>query len=191
MRRYATAAKACNRAKVGQSSEAFINRSLQSPLSCRVLFISDSGSHCIGPINLDTKCAGARSAGNPHATCDVAGVGNEITELPNRARRWKPRIQPRKFLRICAPALDPTNRFAEASNLNRPRKKNKFSRRVWFYTSRGCHGGVCLPRSAALRRSRCHAAAYPWLFCLARSASYRCQRRTACGDGMASGTYFG
>jgi hypothetical protein len=28
---------------------------------------------------LDRKCAGARSAGNPHATCDVAGTGIRFT----------------------------------------------------------------------------------------------------------------
>jgi hypothetical protein len=28
----------------------------------------------IGHITLDVKCAGARSAGNPHATCDDAGL---------------------------------------------------------------------------------------------------------------------
>ena len=33
----------------------------------------------IGPITLDRNCAGARSAGNPHATCDVAGAGNQLT----------------------------------------------------------------------------------------------------------------
>jgi hypothetical protein len=30
-------------------------------------------------ITFDVKCAGARSAGNPHATCDVAGAGNGFT----------------------------------------------------------------------------------------------------------------
>src|SRR6516164_6528535 len=49
-------------------------------------------SKWIGLINLDAKCAGARSAGNPHATCDVAGAGNGATAIPNRARRGKPRI---------------------------------------------------------------------------------------------------
>jgi hypothetical protein len=39
------------------------------------------------------KCAGARSAGNPHATYDVAGTGNGATATPKRARRGKPRIQ--------------------------------------------------------------------------------------------------
>jgi hypothetical protein len=33
----------------------------------------------IGLINLVVNCAGARSAGNPHATCDVAGAGNQFT----------------------------------------------------------------------------------------------------------------
>jgi hypothetical protein len=30
-------------------------------------------------ITLGVKCAGARSAGNPHATCEVAGAGNQFT----------------------------------------------------------------------------------------------------------------
>ena len=33
----------------------------------------------IGLINLDVKCVGARSAGNPHAACDAAGAGNGFT----------------------------------------------------------------------------------------------------------------
>src|SRR4029450_365779 len=37
-----------------------------------------SRSSLIGPITLDVKCAGARSAGNPHATCDVAGGGTQV-----------------------------------------------------------------------------------------------------------------
>jgi hypothetical protein len=52
----------------------------------------------IGLINLEVKCAGARSAGNPHAACDVEGVGNGATERPIRARRGKPRIQTRPIL---------------------------------------------------------------------------------------------
>jgi len=32
-----------------------------------------------GPITLDAKSAGARSAGNPHATCDGAGTGIPFT----------------------------------------------------------------------------------------------------------------
>ena len=44
-------------------------------------------------ITLAANCAGARSAVNPHATCDAADVGNGATENPKRARRGKPRIQ--------------------------------------------------------------------------------------------------
>jgi hypothetical protein len=33
----------------------------------------------IGLITLGVNCAGARSAGNLHATCDVAGAGNQLT----------------------------------------------------------------------------------------------------------------
>ena len=44
-------------------------------------------------ITLAANCAGARSAVNPHAACDVADVGNGATANPNRARRGKPRIQ--------------------------------------------------------------------------------------------------
>jgi hypothetical protein len=74
----------------------------------------EEGSTPGGHINRDVKSAGARSAGNSHAACDVAGVGDGITELPKRARRWKRRIQPRNFLRIYAPALDPTSLIREA-----------------------------------------------------------------------------
>ena len=52
----------------------------------------------IGLINLEVKCAGARSAGNPHAACDVEGVGNGATERPKRARKGKPWIQTRPIL---------------------------------------------------------------------------------------------
>src|SRR6202012_256297 len=52
-----------------------------------------SRSTLIGPITLDVKCAGARSAGNPHATCDVAGAGDGAMAIPKRVRRGKPRIQ--------------------------------------------------------------------------------------------------
>ena len=38
-----------------------------------------SRSGLIGRITQDMKCAGARSAGNPHATCDVAGAGIPFT----------------------------------------------------------------------------------------------------------------
>src|SRR5262245_23797856 len=45
------------------------------------LWAVDLGSRSgqIGLITLDVNCAGARSAGNPLATCDVAGAGNQLT----------------------------------------------------------------------------------------------------------------
>ena len=54
-----------------------------------------SVSFCSRPIlirliTLAANCAGARSAGNPLAACDVADVGNGATENPKRARRGKP-----------------------------------------------------------------------------------------------------
>ncbi len=60
--------------------------------------IADSGANMISLINLEMKCAGTRSAGNPHAACDVAGAGNGITNIPSRARRGQPRIQTRVVL---------------------------------------------------------------------------------------------
>ena len=60
--------------------------------------LSDSGASKISLITLEMKCAGTRSAGNPHAACDVAGTGNGITNIPSRARRGKPRIQTRDIL---------------------------------------------------------------------------------------------
>jgi len=60
--------------------------------------VADSGANMISLINLEMKCAGTRSAGNPHAACDVAGAGNGITNIPSRARRGQPRIQTRDVL---------------------------------------------------------------------------------------------
>ena len=60
--------------------------------------VAGSGANMLSLINLEMKCAGTRSAGNPHAACDVAGAGNGITNIPRRARRGKPRIQTRDVL---------------------------------------------------------------------------------------------
>ena len=38
----------------------------------------------------------------------MAGAGNGATGIPTRARRGKPRKQPREALRATAPVLDPT-----------------------------------------------------------------------------------
>src|ERR1022692_3829528 len=42
-------------------------------------FFAESGPSLIGPITLDAKHAGERSAGNPPAAFDVAGAGNVTT----------------------------------------------------------------------------------------------------------------
>ena len=74
-----------------------------------VLALDESSSSVIGPITLGEKCAGKRSAGNPHAAFEVAGTGNGATDHPRRARSGKPRTQTRMILRATAPALDPTD----------------------------------------------------------------------------------
>ena len=51
----------------------------------------DPGSRAglIGPTVVQAKCAGARSAGNPHATCDMAGDANQLTVRPVRNSQRK------------------------------------------------------------------------------------------------------
>ncbi len=47
----------------------------------------------IGLITLNEKCAGARSAGNPHAACEAEGTGNGVTEgvdLRLSIPKWPP-----------------------------------------------------------------------------------------------------
>src|SRR5215831_2116629 len=39
---------------------------------------TESCPSVIGPISLEVKQMGARSAGNPHAACDVEGAGNAV-----------------------------------------------------------------------------------------------------------------
>jgi hypothetical protein len=78
--------------------------------------LAESCPGSIGFITLGEKCAGARSAGNPHAACEVAGAGNGATDVPKRARRGKPRIRPRDALRATAPAPDPTFRCSKSSD---------------------------------------------------------------------------
>ncbi len=61
-----------------------------------------------GHITLDAKCAGARSAGNPHAACEEAGAGNGLTVWLVRHSQRKRGATDRPRLRGTAPALDPT-----------------------------------------------------------------------------------
>ena len=64
-----------------------------------------SCSNLIGRITLDLKCAGARSAGNPHATCDVAGAGIRFTVRLVRHSQRKRGEMDRPNLRKTAPVL--------------------------------------------------------------------------------------
>jgi hypothetical protein len=62
----------------------------------------------IGLITLGVNCAGARSAGNLHATCDVAGDGTQLTVRLVRHSQRKRGAPDRPDLRSMAPFLDPT-----------------------------------------------------------------------------------
>jgi len=73
----------------------------------------------IGPISLGMKQMGARSAGNPHAACDVAGAGNAAWSrwCDTRRRKSEPtgntnfdlnrRASPRPYLRERGGAIPP------------------------------------------------------------------------------------
>ena len=61
----------------------------------------------IGPITLDVKQAGKRSAGKPHAAFDVAGVGNVTTAAGLRPIAKAMEVPPAPTVR--APAPDPTD----------------------------------------------------------------------------------
>jgi hypothetical protein len=65
----------------------------------------------IGPITLDMKQTGKRSAGNPHATFDVAGAGNATMAAGLRAIAKAMEIPPMPTVR--APAPDPTDEREE------------------------------------------------------------------------------
>jgi hypothetical protein len=52
---------------------------------------TESCPSVIGPISLEVKQMGARSAGNPHAACDVEGAGNAARLDARPYRRASPR----------------------------------------------------------------------------------------------------
>jgi hypothetical protein len=60
-----------------------------------------------GPITLDVKQAGKRSAGKPHAAFDVAGAGNVTMAVGLRSLAKAMELPPAPTVR--APALDPTD----------------------------------------------------------------------------------
>ena len=80
----------------------------------------------IGHITLRGKCAGARSAGKPHAACDVAGAGNGLTVRLVRHSHRKRGETDRPRLRSTAPALDPTALYAWIAR-GQKAKRGKFS----------------------------------------------------------------
>jgi len=61
----------------------------------------------IGPITLDMKQAGKRSAGKPHAAFDVAGAGNVTMAAGLRPTAKAMEVPPAPTVR--APAPDPTD----------------------------------------------------------------------------------
>src|SRR6185295_19637039 len=87
-------------------------------LSCAAARI-ESRPGRIGPINLDAKQTGERSAGNPHAAFDVAGTGNVAWSRCCHTRRRKSettgntnfdlnrRASPRPYRRAGSAQADP------------------------------------------------------------------------------------
>ena len=71
-----------------------------------------SRSGLIGLITLDVNCAGARSAGNPLATCDVAGAGNQLTVRIVRHSQRKRGATDRPDLRSNGASPRPYRQFA-------------------------------------------------------------------------------
>ena len=61
----------------------------------------------IGPINLDVKLSGKRSAGNPHAAFEVAGAGNVTKRVGLRTAAKVADNTPDS--KESAPVLDPTH----------------------------------------------------------------------------------
>src|SRR5258705_9245130 len=61
---------------------------------------AESRPSTIGPITLDVKQTGERSAGNPHAAFDVAGAGNvarrdSVTLANEKARNREYKLRPK------------------------------------------------------------------------------------------------
>ena len=70
---------------------------------------AESSSSYISRITLDVKATGERSAGNPHAPFDAAGIGNQFTVGLLRHSQRKRGATDRPDLRGMAPVLDPTS----------------------------------------------------------------------------------
>ena len=83
-------------------------------LPVKVLPGTESTASLIGHINFDTKATGERSAGNPHATFEVAGAGKGMMDDPKRALNRKRGNKPRINLHITAPVFDPTGPIVDS-----------------------------------------------------------------------------
>src|ERR1019366_911216 len=77
-------------------------------------FLAESAPSLIGPITLDAKHAGKRSAGNPHAPFDVAGAGN-VKMAAGPASAKTPEHPPAP--KVGAPVLDPYRRAFTTSGM--------------------------------------------------------------------------
>ena len=93
----------------------------------------------IGHITLRGKCAGARSAGKPHAACDVAGAGNGLTVRLVRHSHRKRGETDRPHLRSTAPALDPTGRPVVSKNTNELKTRLDCNKQVQMAKQPGGH----------------------------------------------------
>src|SRR5437667_3571312 len=75
----------------------------------------ESCTSTIGHITRDEKQTGERSAGNPHATFDVAGAETQLTIRLVRHSQRKRGATDRSDLRSLASVLDPTFREGDGN----------------------------------------------------------------------------
>ena len=98
----------CYVSTIGKPHEYFDLTSIRIsgvwPNSC----LTKTGQKAPSLCTLRGKYAGARSAGKPHAACDVAGAGNGLTVRLVRHSHRKRGETDRPRLRSTAPTLDPT-----------------------------------------------------------------------------------
>jgi len=94
---------------------------------------AESAAALVGPISLGVKRAGERSAGNPPAPFDVAGVGDGFTAGLVRHSQRKRGATDRPGLQNTAPALDPTGDIRSA--ISRPPQRRPQA--AWYANPRG------------------------------------------------------
>ena len=94
---------------------------------------AESAAALVGPISLGVKRAGERSAGNPPAPFEVAGVGDGFTAGLVRHSQRKRGATDRPGLQNTAPALDPTGDIRSA--ISRPPQRRPQA--AWYANPRG------------------------------------------------------